>query len=223
MLLANAGSAFSFPEHQLGNPGRARGLLSWPLAAPPQRASRAGREGAVRLLVSNHEQICCCFLNVWQEQPVAAYSSLDNYCSALPLIALRSSGVVPPLRCPVHPFAWVIWFVIALRHQCSNEKSNLRSLQLFDILSALPKSVEVPEMPNMLSVMPLAMLQADLLASQFQFLDYFEEGKIQDWVAVYCCIICNCVHSWSGVCATGTGVEYLAICGCSGEVWKAGA
>lgn len=116
MVLANTGTAFSFPEHQLGNPGRAQGcaggcccalLLSWPLAAPPWRppASPAGWEGAVCVLVSNHEQICCCFLNVWQEQPVAAYSSLDNYCSALPLIALRSGGVVPPLRCLVHPFA----------------------------------------------------------------------------------------------------------------------
>lgn len=85
---------------------------------------------------------------------------------------------MPPLRCPVHPFARVIWFVIALRHQCSNEKSNLHSLQLFDILSALPKSVEVPEMPNMLSVMPLAMPPAGLLPPCFQFLDYFEEGKI---------------------------------------------
>lgn len=111
MLLANTGTAFSFPEHQLGNPGRARGCAG--AAAPPAqlpfgsspvaRPERGGRE--LCLLVSNHEQICCCFLNVWQEQPVAAYSSLDNYCSALPLIALRSSGVVPPLRCPVHPFA----------------------------------------------------------------------------------------------------------------------
>lgn len=48
---------------------------------------------------------------------------------------------------------------------------------MFDILSALLKSVEVPEMPNMLSVTPLAMLPVDL-ASQFQFLDFFEEGKI---------------------------------------------
>ena len=42
------------------------------------------------MLVSSHEQIYCCFLNVRQEQPVAAYSSLDNYCSALPLIAISS-------------------------------------------------------------------------------------------------------------------------------------
>lgn len=37
-----------------------------------------------------------------------SYSSLDNYCSALPLIAIRSSGVVPLLCFLMHLFAQVI-------------------------------------------------------------------------------------------------------------------
>lgn len=90
------------------------------------------------------------FLMCLYLQPVAAYFSLDNYCSAQPLIAIGSSGVVPGAAQCIFLLELFSVF-IASRHQCSAEKAHLCSLKLFGNESGLLDLVSVAKMLSVIA------------------------------------------------------------------------